>query len=484
VSESRDLVRALSLRDAIALLVGTVIGTGVFFKAAPMAQLLGSPWMVLLAWIAAGVLSLAGALTYAELGAMFPRAGGDYVFLREAYGDFPAFMFGWTNFAVITTTGLAAIATGFASFLSALIPLDAIWAARDIHLLGQTIHWTFGAQQVVAVAAILVFCAINTARVSTGGATQSLLTLAKFIGIGAIVVGAFFFSHTRSMGNFALLSPEITVGAAPPNYAATGNTITSALTLTSFGAAMIAALWAFQGWSNMTMVAGEIENPRRNVPLGLIYGMLIVLGVYVLTNFAYFYALPFSEVANSNSTAFRSALPVAAKAAQSFLGSAGGKIISISFLVSVMGSLNGIVIMNARVPFAMARDGIFFPKLGELNKHQVPSRAIWIEGLLGCILALSGTFDQITTASVFAVWIFFALTAAAVFVLRWKRPNTERPYRVLGYPVLPGLFVAVAVWLLVNTLRTNPVESGAGLLLIAIGLPIFFHFRKAQAGPA
>lgn len=464
----RDLARALSLRDAIALLVGTVIGTGVFFKAAPMAQLLGSPWLVLLAWIAAGVLSLAGALTYAELGAMFPKAGGDYVFLREAYGDFPAFMFGWTNFAVITTTGLAAIATGFASFLSALIPLDAVWAARDIHLLGQSIHWTFGAHQAVAVAAILLFCAINTARVSTGGLTQSVLTLAKFVGIGAILLGAFFFSRTRSAGNF--------------DYAAVGSGMPSSLTFTSFGAAMIAALWAFQGWSNMTMVAGEIEKPQRNVPRGLIYGMLLVLGVYLLTNFAYFYALPFGEVANSNSTAFRTALPVAAKAAQSFLGSAGGKIISIFFLVSVMGSLNGVVIMNSRVPFAMARDGIFFPKLGQLNKHQVPARAIWIEGLLGCVLALSGTFDQITTASVFAVWIFFALTGAAVFVLRRKRPHAERPYRALGYPVLPALFVIVAAWLLVNTLRTNPVESAAGLMLIAIGFPIFVHFRKGRVG--
>lgn len=471
----RNLARALTLRDAMALVVGTVIGTGVFFKAAPMAQLLGSPWMVLLAWVAAGILSLAGALTYAELGAMFPRAGGDYVFLREAYGDFPAFMFGWTNFAVITTTGLAAIATGFASFLSALVPLDAIWAARDIHVLGQNIHWTFGAQQIVAVAAILVFCAINSARVSTGGATQSLLTLAKFVGIGAIVLGAFFFSDTRSMGNFAM-APAATAGNG-----AAGPGMPASVTLTAFGAAMIAALWAFQGWSNMTMVSGEIEKPQRNVPRGLIYGMLIVLGVYLLTNFAYFYALPFSEVANANSTAFRTALPVATKAAQSFLGSAGGKIISIAFLVSVMGSLNGIIIMNSRVPYAMARDGIFFPKLAELNAQQVPARAIWIEGLLGCVLALSGTFDQITTASVFAVWIFFALTAAAVFVLRRTRPEAERPYRVLAYPMLPAVFVAVAVWLLVNTVRTNPVESAAGLTLIALGLPIFLHFRKQRS---
>lgn len=432
-----------------------------------MSQLLGSPWMVLLAWTAAGILSLAGALTYAELGAMYPRAGGDYVFLREAYGDFPAFMFGWTNFAVITTTGLAAIATGFASFLSALIPLDSIWAARDLSILGQTIHWTFGAQQIVALIAILFFAAINTARVSTSGATQSVLTLAKFIGIGAIVVGALLLSRTGSLSNLSHLSSS-TAGIAQP----------SAVTLSAFGAAMIAALWAFQGWSNMTMVSGEIENPQRNVPRGLIYGMLIVLGVYLLTNFAYFYALPFSEVLTSNSTAYRTALPVAAKAAQSFLGSAGGKLISVAFLISVMGSLNGIIIMNSRVPYAMSRDGLFFPRLAELNRHQVPARAIWIEAVLACILALSGTFDQITTACVFAVWIFFSLTAAAVFVLRNKRPYLDRPYRVLGYPVLPALFVIVALWLLINTLRTNPVESAAGLVLISVGIPVFLRFRQ------
>jgi APA family basic amino acid/polyamine antiporter len=209
--------------------------------------------------------------------------------------------------------------------------------------------------------------------------------------------------------------------------------------------------------------------------------MLIVLGVYLLTNFAYFFALPFADVASSNSTAYRNAVPVAARVVQGFLASSGGKIMSIAFLVSVMGSLNGIILMNSRVPFAMARDGLFFPKLGELNRNQVPARAIWIEAVLACILALSGTFDQITTACVFAVWIFFALTAGSVFVLRRKRPEMERPYRVIGYPVLPALFVIVAVWLLINTLKTNPVESSVGLVLISIGVVPFLYFRNGTA---
>ncbi len=464
---ARELARALSLRDAIALVVGTVIGTGVFFKAAPMAQLLGSPLLVLLAWIAAGLLSLAGALTYAELGAMFPSAGGEYVYLREAYGDFPAFMFGWTNFTVITSTGLAALGTGFAAFLSALVPVNAVWARHDFSIFGQSVHWTFGAQQIVALVAILAFSLINTARVSTGGSTQSLLAAAKVLGIAIIVLGAFFLSRTSSASNLSSAAANAVTGGNPA-------------TISAFGAAMIAALWGYQGWSNMAMVSGEVRNPERNVPRGLIIGVAIIIVIYVVTNFSYFYALPFNEVVTSNSTAYRNAGPVAAKAAQSFLGGTGGRIVSVVFLVSVMGAINGIVLMNARVPYAMARDGLFFRGMSELNAERVPVRAIWIGSLIACVLALSGTFDQLTTASVFAVWIFFSLTASAIFVLRRKRPELERPYRVVGYPILPALFVLVALWLLINTLRTNPVESAAGLLIISIGLPFFLYFRKTS----
>ncbi len=427
-----------------------------------MAQLLGSPGMVLLAWLTAGLLSLAGALTYAELGAMFPRAGGDYVFLREAYGDLPAFMFGWTNVTVIISTGLAAVATGFASLLTAFVPLGGPWAARNFTMFGQDIHWTFGPHQVVAIAAIIVFSAINTATVSRAGLTQSILTAAKIFGIGAIVLGAFLFARAGSLAH-------LRESAAP---------VGGKVTVTAFGAAMIAALWGFQGWSNMTMAAGEIENPQRNIPRGLIYGMFIVLGVYLLTNLAYFYALPFAEVASSSSTAFPDAPPVAARAAQSFLGDTGGKFVTIAFLVSVMGALNGIILLNARVPFAMAREGLFFRSLGTLSANQVPVRAIVLEAVLACLLALSGTFDQITTACVFAVWVFFALAGASVFVLRRKQPSVERPYRVLGYPIVPALFVLVALWLLVNTLKTNPVESAAGLGLISIGFIFYLGFRK------
>jgi APA family basic amino acid/polyamine antiporter len=458
---TRELVRALSLRDAIALVL-TVIGTGVFLKTAPMAQLVGSPSKVLLVWIAAGLLSLAGALTYAELGAMIPEAGGDYVFLREAYGGLPAFLFGWTNLVVIATGGIAAVATILASFLGAFLPLDAVWATRDFHILGQVVHWRLGIQQLVAVAVIILFSAINARGVAAGARVQWLATLAKLGGIAIIVVGVFLFSHT---GSWQHLRAPITAGIGGGGFSA-------------FGAAMLAALWAYQGWANVAMVAGEIEKPERNIPRALIFGMAIVIGVYLVTNIAYFYALPFGEVLTSNSTAYRDALPVAAKAAQTFF-SYGAKLVSVAFIIAVIGTLNGIILMNARVPFAMARDGLFFRQLGNLSPvSNAPATAIWVQAVWACVIALSGTFDQITTSVIFALWIFFALVGSSLFVLRRKLPAAPRRYRTPGYPVVPILFVLVAVWLVINSLTAYPVESAAGLFLIALGLPFFFFFRR------
>ena len=459
---TRELVRAISLRDAIALVL-TVIGTGVFLKTAPMAQLVGSPSKVLLAWLAAGLLSLAGALTYAELGAMMPEAGGEYVFLREAYGDLPAFLFGWSSVMLIASGGLAAVSTALASFLASFVPLSAVFTTHDFHVLGQVVHWRLGIQQIVAVAVILLFSWVNARGIQIGSRVQWVATVAKLGGIAIIVLGALLLSHT---GSWQHLKTPVTATIAPAGLGA-------------FGAAMLAALWAYQGWSNVPMVAGEIEKPERNVPRALIFGMLIVILVYLVTNLAYFYALPFSEVLTANSTAYRDALPVAAKAAQTF-SSYGAQIVSIAFMISAIGALNGITMMNARVPFAMARDGLFFGPLSDLSAtSSAPVNAIWFQGIWACVLALSGTFDQITTSVIFAVWVFTALVGSSLFVLRRKLPAAPRRYRTPGYPVVPALFVLVALWLVVNTLTASPVESAVGLFFIALGLPFFFYFRAS-----
>jgi APA family basic amino acid/polyamine antiporter len=461
-SATRELVRALSLRDAIALVL-TVIGTGVFLKTAPMAQLVGSPSKVLLAWLAAGILSLAGALTYAELGAMMPKAGGEYVFLREAYGDLPAFLFGWSSVMLIASGGLAAVSTALASFLASFVPLSAVFTIHDFHVLGQVVHWRLGIQQVVAVAVILLFSWVNSRGIEMGSRVQWAATVAKLGGIAIIVLGAFLLSRT---GTWEHLKTPVTARIAPAGVGA-------------FGAAMLAALWAYQGWSNVPMMAGEIEKPERNIPRALIFGMLIVIVVYLVTNLAYFYALSFSEILTSNSTVYRDALPVAARAAQTF-SSYGAQIVSFAFVVSAIGALNGITMMNARVPFAMARDGLFFGPLGNLSAtSSVPVNAIWFQGIWACVLALSGTFDQITTSVIFAVWLFTALVGSSLFVLRRKLPAAPRRYRALGYPVVPALFVLVALWLVINTLTVSPVESAAGLFLVALGLPFYFYFRRS-----
>jgi basic amino acid/polyamine antiporter, APA family len=455
------LARALSLRDALALVL-TVIGTGVFLKTAPMAQLVGTPSNVLLAWLAAGLLSLAGALTYAELGAMMPEAGGEYVFLREAYGHLPAFLFGWTSVMLIASGGLAAVSTALASFLASFVPLGAVWTNHDLHLLGQVVHWRLGIQQLVAVAVILLFSAINSRGVSVGGRVQWIATVAKLAGLAIIVLGAFLLSH---LGSWHHLSAPATARTAPSGISA-------------FGAAMLAALWAYQGWTNLPMVAGEIEKPERNIPRALIYGLLLVIVVYLITNLAYFYALPFGDVLTSNSTAYRDALPIAAKAAQAF-SSYGAKIVSLAFIIAAIGALNGITLMNARVPYAMARDHLFFGPLAKLDtESRVPVNAIWFQAIWACVLTLSGTFDQITTSVIFAVWLFTALVGSSLFVLRRKLPAAPRRYRALGYPVIPALFVLVAAWLVVNSIATTPVESAAGLLLMAVGLPFYMYFHR------
>ncbi len=457
-----QLVRGLTLTDTTALVVGTVIGTGVFIKSAIMAQDAGTPLMVLGAWVAAGFLSLAGALTYAELGAMLPHAGGEYVYLRRSYGELAAFLFGWMRFVVAGSGSIAILGVGFATFLSAIVPMSAVWSETTYSAFGRTMHWRFGATQVVAITAILVFAVINCLTVVVGGRVQTALTILKVGGIAVVVFGIALLSTTADWGHLAS-SGEQTGGVA------------------AFGLAMLAALWAYDGWSNMPMAAGEVKDPGRNVPRALIGGMVAVMVIYCAANLAYFYALPWGELITSNSTTHRDALPVATKAAQTAFGASGGKLMSIAFVLSALGALNGSTLTGARVPFAMARDGLFPARVGVLSaRTRVPVTAVLMQAAWACVLAASGTYDQLTDYVIFASWIFYGLVTSAVFVLRVKAPELSRPYKTLGYPVVPLVFVVVACWLVMNTLINRPVESVAGLVLVALGLPVYFYFSASR----
>ena len=465
MSQSRnELIRGLNLTDSTSLVIGKVIGTGVFLKAAVMMQYVHTPKMMLAAWAAAGLLSLAGALSYAELGAMYPKAGGEYVYLRAAYGDAPAFLYGWMQIVVGQSGIIAALGIAAATFMSAFLHTNAIWIHHTFSLFGHTVDWQFGPKQIIAIGLILIFSAINCAGVAMGGKTQSLLTAAKLIAVVIILGGVFFLS---SAGTWSHL----------------GNSFDSASQVGSgaFGAAMLAAMFAYNGWGNLPMAAGEVKNPGRNIPLALIGGMLVVVAVYILVNLSYVYVLPASEIARSSSTAFPGMQPVATKVVGTFLGTSGEKIISAIFVISAIGSLNAGILTAARIPFAMARDGLFFSNVAKLGStSRVPILAIIIQAVWASLLALSGTFDQLTDFAVFALWLFFALTTMSVFVLRKKAADVARPYKTLGYPVLPLAFIGVAVWLVINTLITNPRGSGAGLTLIALGLPVYLYFRSKR----
>jgi APA family basic amino acid/polyamine antiporter len=455
----------LTLVDTTSLVVGTIIGTGVFLKAAPMAQDLGSPTMVLLAWVAAGALSLAGALTYAELGTLFPEAGGDYVFLREAYGELPAFLFGWMSLAVASTGVIAALGVAFATFTSVLVPLGLPWAACDCQLFGWVFHWELGPRELLAVGAILVFSAVNCAGLVLGARVQVVLTVVKVVGVAVIVVAALTIPPETGWGHLRSDGPAL----EGPG-------------LRAFGLGMLSALWAYNGFYCVPMFAGEIQKPERNLSRGLILGMGTVITVYLLANAAYFYLLPLSEVVTANSTAYPTAMPVAVKAAATPWGDTGTRLVSIAFVVSTLGALNGIVMVTARIPFAMARDGLLPAGLARVSPaSRVPVTAIVLQAVWASALALSGTFDQLTTYVIFASWVFYGVTASSVFVFRRRLPSRPRPYRVPGYPLVPLLFVLVAAWLVINTLISFPLQAGLGLTLITLGVPVFFWNRRARA---
>jgi APA family basic amino acid/polyamine antiporter len=447
------LLRRLGLKETMALVIGNVIGTGVFLKAAIMSQQLGSALWVVMAWAVAGALSLIGAFCYAELGARFPRAGGEYVYLREGYGGLAAFLFGWMRFWVGSPGSIAAYSVGAATFLASVVNLQGVVG-----------------QKIVAVGFILFFTALNCLSVSVGGRLAAILTALKITSVVGLTFVLFVFAEGASFSH---------LGAGSGHWAG----------WSAFASAMIAALWAYDGWNNMPMAAGEVRHPERTIPRALVVGMVSVLAMYVMVNLAYFYVLPFSDVISSFSKSTPQALPVATKAAGQVFGLAAAGILSIAFVISAIGAINGALLTSPRVPFAMARDGLFFKKLGEVSRRtRVPVLAVIAEGSIACVLALSGTFDQLTDYVVFASWIFYALTTATLFQGRARdkaeaakgSAESAQGFRVPGYPWVPLVFILVSVGLLINTLITAPRESGMGLAFILAGVPVYFLFRRSQ----
>ena len=450
-----SLRRALGPWSAIAIVIGTVIGSGIFLVPSDMVNAVGSPAKVFVVWIFGGILTLFGALTYAELSAAMPEAGGEYVYLKAAYGPFFGFLYGWTQTWVGKSASIATLATGFYTYLADFFPgLNApVYAvALPIGPGGGPLEIRTG--QLLGIGIILFLAGVNYLGVRVGGRAQVSLTALKLLLIAGLVVAGLASSQGKT-SNF-----DSTMPADPGGVA-------------GFFAALVAALWAYDGWNNAGMLGSEIERPQRNLPLALTAGTLCIMGVYLLANLAYFYVLTGSEVGASPR--------VAADMMRRVLGQPGAAAVSVAAMISIFAALNGSILSGSRVPYAMARDGYFFEAMSRVHpRFRTPGAGIVLLGISSSLVLLSGQYKQLYTLVIFPSWILYGMTAASVIVLRRKRPDLQRPYRVPGYPIVPLLFVLVALALLYSTLRTSPRESGIGLGLIVAGLPFYLHWKRRR----
>jgi APA family basic amino acid/polyamine antiporter len=444
-----ELARDLGLSHAGAVVVGTIIGSGIFLVPAEMMQAVGSAQLVYLAWMVGGVLSFFGALTYAELGAMKPQAGGEYVYVRDAYGPLLGFLYAWTWFLIAKPASIATITTGLVRILGSF----PIFSFFTHPILTRPFAITYG--QLVAIGATVLISWLNYIGVRKAGEFQFLFTLLKVVTILGIVAVGFSYSG-GSWSNFATEFVGAKGGVA------------------GFFTALVAALWAYDGWNDLNMVAGEIHNPQRNVPLALIWGVATVGVLYVLVNAAVQYVLPASVVAMSERPA--------SEAVALVLGRTGAGLVSAAMAISMLVTLNGTIMSGARVPFAMARDGYFFESLAEIHpRFRTPSIAIVVQCALAIVLLLlGGNFRQFFSLAIFAEWLFYMIAGSTVFVFRYREPQADRPYRVWGYPVVPMVFVAVSAALLYFTFKDNLPNSAYGTLAILAGIPVFYFFAHRK----
>ncbi len=431
-----DLPRKLGWLDATMIVIGIVIGSGIFLLPNLIARSLPSAGAILAVWVISGVLSYFGALAYAELGAMIPATGGQYVYLREAYGPLCAFLCGWTFMLAVLAGGTAWLAVTFSIYAGQFVPLKP-WMAN-----------------LVSVALIFVLSAVNYLGVRESAWVQRIFTSLKIAGLLLLIGAAFLIPH---------LDAPRQAAAAPQPFS-----------ISSFGVAMTACLMAYNGWTYISFVAGEVRDPQRSLLRALVVGMSVVMALYVLANAAYLRVLSVPEIAATER--------VGAELAQRTMGSAGATLVSLTVLLSIVGAVNGCILTSARIPFAQARDGLFFRRFGHIHpRFQTPSFAIVFQGLWAALLVLSGSYETLYSYSIVAAWIFYTLSVAAVFVLRRRLPDLARPYRMWGYPYTLWVFVLVSVWYLVNAFLTQPVPALMAFVIVAAGLPAYLFWRSASA---
>jgi len=464
--EKPSLLQKLGLFTAITIVVGSMIGSGIFKKSATMSTELGAPGILIAIWVGAGIVSLIGALINAEITGLIPRAGGQYVYFREMYGSFIAYIYGWSTFSVIQTGSIAAIAYIFSGYLEYFFPaphLSAYWEAWgfSIPIAGVNVLDLYPLKDIglkmMTIILIMFLSIVNYFGVAFGGMVNNIFTTLKSIAIAVIIIVAFIFGS----GHASNFTPFINTAFQYPSGSLLGAIIL----------ALSGAFWAYDGWNNITYLGAEIKEPQRNIPKALIIGVGFVIVIYTLTNLAYLYIFPVDKMAGSSL--------LASDVMQSVVGGWGGAFVAVAVMVSTFGTTNGTILASARVYYAMAKDGLFFKKLEDIHpKHRTPGVSILVQGIWASLIAMTGTFDQITDMLIFVSWIFYGLGAYGVFVMRKKMPDSDRPYKVIGYPILPIIFILCATFFVVFSFKENIRNAVFGLLLVIIGIPFYFYFRK------
>lgn len=478
--------KSLNLFDTTLLVAGSMIGSGIFIVSADIARVVGSAGWLLVVWILSGVITLFAALSYGELAGMMPQAGGQFVYIKKAFGDLVAFVYGWTVFLVIQTGVIAAVAVAFAKFTGVFIPFF-----EEGNVLFQIVSLKISSAQLLAIFIIALLTYINTRGIENGKAIQRIFTSAKLIALFAlIIVGIYYGFHSdvfsNNMANAWDAKRDVYLDKG------TGNEIhflepLSGMTLaTALGLAMIGSLFSSDAWNNVTFIAGEVENPKRNIPLGLFFGVCIVTLIYVLANVAYLCLLPLEGSANAQTVAeqgimFAQKDRVGTAALYVVFGDIAKYLMAALIMVSTFGCNNGLILAGSRLFQSMAKDGLFFKKAATLNKFNVPSNAMIFQGIWASLLCLSGSYGDLLDYCTFSSLIFYIITIAGLFVLRKKMPDVERPYKAFGYPVVPALYIVLTTLICIDLLVYKTFNCGMGLLIIALGVPVYFMFKRNKS---
>ncbi|MBF9253280.1 amino acid permease [Pontibacter sp. 172403-2] len=461
MSKSSQLNRTLGLRLVIVVVIGNIIGSGVYKKVAPMAAELQSPGWVLICWLLAGIITLFGALSNAEVAGLLADTGGEYAYYKKIYNRFFAFIFGWSLFTVIQTAAISSLAYVFAQSFNSIVPLPPILSSlADFSIGGVFFPFAGFSIKLTAILLIVVLTWVNAKGIKSGAGLSTAILLLVFAGIGVIA----FFGLGSGEAELARNLDMSTVSAAP-------------VTFSAVFAAMLSAFWAYQGWAAIGYVGGEIKDAKRNIPRGITIGVLTVVAIYLLVNATYLSLLPIGVLEQVHEAGNRIA---AVEAVRSFWGYGGAVFISVLILVTTLGCTNATILASCRTYFAMAREGLFFRSAAELNEAQAPANSLRYQCVWACLLVLSGTFDQLTDMIVFAVFIFYGATTLGVFILRIKMPDAPRPYKVWGYPVVPAIMVLFCVALFFNTIFIRPREASIGMGLMLTGVPMYWWFNKKQ----